>query len=95
MRVQQCDVDEFRRLLPTDGSVLSSADNLDRYNQDWMGIFKGNSSLVLRPSCTTEVSSVLKYCNERGIQIVPQVCDVCMRLAGLTTEYSCAKPFLN
>ncbi|KAI9017826.1 hypothetical protein BC832DRAFT_545797 [Gaertneriomyces semiglobifer] len=34
--------------------------------------FKGRGSLVLRPRTSQEVSSVLRYCNEKNIAVVPQ-----------------------
>jgi FAD/FMN-containing dehydrogenase len=40
--------------------------------RDWMHKYEGHSSLVLRPASTEQVSSVLKYCNDRGLAVVPQ-----------------------
>ena len=34
--------------------------------------YRGQSSLVLKPSSTSEVSSILKYCHEHALAVVPQ-----------------------
>jgi len=43
------DLSYFKSLLP-DPAVIT--ENLDSYNTDWWGTFKGNSSLVLKPKTT-------------------------------------------
>ncbi len=50
----------------------SNDDELARYNRDWTGIYHGSSQLVLRPKNTLEVSSILRYCHENFISVVPQ-----------------------
>ena len=54
------------------GSLLQDASDCQRYNQDWTKQYQGNSSIVVRPNSTKEVSSILNYCNQRHIPIVPQ-----------------------
>jgi len=56
-------------LLP---SPESQADELTRYNRDWTGHYHGSSQLILRPKSTVEVSSILRYCHENFIGVVPQ-----------------------
>mmetsp|Transcript_11185 Transcript_11185/g.22015 ORF Transcript_11185/g.22015 Transcript_11185/m.22015 type:complete len:361 (+) Transcript_11185:198-1280(+) len=46
--------------------------DLDAYNTDWIGTYKGNSPLVLKPSTTEQVQQILMYCNENSIAVVPQ-----------------------
>ena len=48
------------------------ADELTRYNRDWTGHYHGSSQLILRPKSTVEVSSILRYCHENFIGVVPQ-----------------------
>ena len=35
-------------------------------------VFAGNSTVVLRPRTTDEVSGILRLCNERRLAVVPQ-----------------------
>ncbi|GAM22510.1 hypothetical protein SAMD00019534_056850 [Acytostelium subglobosum LB1] len=65
------DVEEFRRMLG-DTAVINGKEDLDGYNTDFMNQFKGSSQLVLRPKSTEQVSSILRYCNERRLAVVPQ-----------------------
>lgn len=48
------------------------ADEFKKYNRDWMGKWEGRSRCILKPASTQEVSTVLKYANDRGLAIVPQ-----------------------
>ncbi|TCD66383.1 hypothetical protein EIP91_001432 [Steccherinum ochraceum] len=72
------DVAHFSKILPAT-SILSTlpplstaASELSPFNNDWMNKYHGNSTTVLRPRTTQEVSEIVKHCNERGIGIVPQ-----------------------
>ncbi len=51
--------------------VLTDAESIEQYNMDWTKKYKGNSSLVLRPKTTEEVSALLRYCNDRRLAVVP------------------------
>lgn len=74
------DVSYFRSVLTRpDYSVIDGATNQDakdeidnRYNIDWTKHYRGSSDLVLRPQTTSEVSSILKYCNEHYIGVTTQ-----------------------
>jgi FAD/FMN-containing dehydrogenase len=65
-------------LLSSKTSLLSTLDEsasteeLDGFNIDWMGKYKGQSRVVVKPKNTQEVADVMKYCYEQGIAIVPQ-----------------------
>jgi FAD/FMN-containing dehydrogenase len=65
------DVEHFRTVLG-EGGVVTEADALEGYNTDWMGKFKGNSSVALRPKTVEDVSSILRYCDQERIPVVPQ-----------------------
>jgi FAD/FMN-containing dehydrogenase len=54
------------------GSVITDKDALEAHNTDWTKKYKGRSQLILRPKTTEEVSSILQYCNEKKIGVVPQ-----------------------
>lgn len=71
-------VTHLRSLLSSKSSLLSTLDEsasneeLDGFNLDWMGKYKGQSRVVVKPKNTQEVADVMKYCYEQGIAIVPQ-----------------------
>ena len=45
---------------------------IEPYLVEERGLFKGKSSLLLKPQNTEEVSKILKLCNEHNIKVVPQ-----------------------
>ena len=55
-----------------DDHVLTDADQRAGYEIDWTGRYTGECSAVVRPRITTEVASVLRYCNDHAIAVVPQ-----------------------
>lgn len=50
--------------------IVSEADALVKYNRDWMNFYKGKSELALLPRSTSELSQILKICNENKIPVV-------------------------
>ncbi|KAL7748226.1 D-lactate ferricytochrome c oxidoreductase [Sorochytrium milnesiophthora] len=76
-KVQESDVHHFRSVLSSPGSAVlydatGKADDLAPYNTDWMHKYRGQTTLVLRPRTTAEVSAILKHCNARRLAVVPQ-----------------------
>lgn len=76
--VTQHDLAHFSKVLAP-SSILSTLpplsnapEELDQYNCDWMGKYRGYSTTVLKPKTTQQVSEVVRWCNERRIGIVPQ-----------------------
>uniref|UniRef100_A0A060T7G3 D-2-hydroxyglutarate dehydrogenase, mitochondrial n=1 Tax=Blastobotrys adeninivorans TaxID=409370 RepID=A0A060T7G3_BLAAD len=65
------DIAHFKSILP-DSAIIDSEEDLIQYNEDWMKKYRGSSKLVLRPKTAEQVSSILKYCNERKLAVVPQ-----------------------
>lgn len=61
----------FRDMLGA-GGVLEAAGDVDAYNEDWMGKYRGQGRLVLRPRDTAEASRLLAYCNRHRLAVVPQ-----------------------
>jgi (R)-2-hydroxyglutarate---pyruvate transhydrogenase len=47
-------------------------DNLTTFNQDYLKIYHGKSTLLLKPTTSLQVSSILKYCNDNNLPLVPQ-----------------------
>jgi FAD/FMN-containing dehydrogenase len=63
------DINFLSSILPKE-DVLT--EDLEMYNTDWLKKYKGESSLVLRPKKTEEVSKILNYCNKKKLPVVPQ-----------------------
>jgi hypothetical protein len=74
----EADVAHFRSflapqsVLSTLGPNAAESSDLDQFNSDWMGKYKGRSRVVLKPQSTDEVSRIMKHCWERRIGVVPQ-----------------------
>lgn len=66
------ETDRTELLSMVNGKGLEGIENLDGYNTDWMNTVRGQSSLVLRPQTTEQMSKILKYCNENKIAVNPQ-----------------------
>ena len=62
---------DFFRQVVGDSNVLVRADELQKYNVDWLGIFHGGAKAVVRPRTTLETASILKHCNDARIGVVP------------------------
>ncbi|KAF9569718.1 FAD-binding domain-containing protein [Agrocybe pediades] len=74
----EADIAHFSKFLAP-SSIISTlsptpaaADELEPFNNDWIGRFHGRSTTILKPKTTQEVSQILKWCNERRIGVVPQ-----------------------
>jgi FAD/FMN-containing dehydrogenase len=72
------DIAHFAQFLPQN-AILSTLypvsvppAEVEPYNTDWMGKYRGRSTTVLRPQTTQQVSKILKWCHERRIGVVPQ-----------------------
>ncbi|KAL7536780.1 hypothetical protein ACHAXR_008610 [Thalassiosira sp. AJA248-18] len=53
-------------------SPEEATQQLAKYNKDWTSHYIGSSPLVLRPSSTSEISTILRYCSENFIGVTPQ-----------------------
>jgi len=49
-----------------------TTDELDGFNIDWMGKYRGHSKVIIKPKSTQEVSAIVKYCYDNNIAVVPQ-----------------------
>ncbi|KAJ3021189.1 hypothetical protein HKX48_009023 [Thoreauomyces humboldtii] len=72
--IDKADVAFFRSVIKSPTGVITAEqpDELEPFNQDWMRRYKGRTGVVLRPTTATEVSAVMKYCNDNHIAVVPQ-----------------------
>lgn len=77
-KVTEDHVKQMRSMLGSPSSLLttldgsSTADDLANFNNDWMNKYHGHSQVVVKPKTTEEVSSIMKFCNENNIAVVPQ-----------------------
>ena len=55
-----------------DGLTTDASNDLEAFNSDWMRKYKGHAKVVLKPQTTEDVSSILSYCNDRRLAVVPQ-----------------------
>lgn len=70
-RVEADDLDRFRAMLDP-ARVLTDTDDLVPYNTDWWRSCRGESSVVLKPRTTDEVSAILSHCHARRLAVCPQ-----------------------
>ena len=53
-------------------NAITDGANMQAYVLERRDLWPGTSPLVLRPSCTAEVSKILELCNSTGTAVVPQ-----------------------
>ncbi|CAH2350939.1 D-2-hydroxyglutarate--pyruvate transhydrogenase Dld2p [[Candida] railenensis] len=71
-KLDETDIKHFQTILNDGNGLITDADDLLFYNEDWMRKYRGQSQLVLKPKSTEQVSSIIKYCNEQKLAVVPQ-----------------------
>lgn len=69
--LSELDVNHFRSIVGDNG-VITNDEDLMPLNADWMGRYKGQSKIALKPKTTEQVSAIMQYCNEQQIPVVPQ-----------------------
>ncbi|XP_011701190.1 PREDICTED: D-2-hydroxyglutarate dehydrogenase, mitochondrial isoform X2 [Wasmannia auropunctata] len=69
--VTDADVRFFDSLLGSNG-LITDPDECEGYNIDFAKTVRGASRLILKPKSTEQVSSILKYCNEKRLAVCPQ-----------------------
>ncbi|KAG0224634.1 hypothetical protein BGX31_007917 [Mortierella sp. GBA43] len=70
-KLSEADIGHFRSILAP-SSLTQDKEDLEVFNNDWLGKYRGQSQLVLKPSSTEQVSKILKYCNDNKLAVVPQ-----------------------
>jgi FAD/FMN-containing dehydrogenase len=50
--------------------MVSEADALGKYNRDWMNFYQGKSELALLPKSVSELSQIMKVCNQYKLPVV-------------------------
>ena len=68
---QQAFVQALRGIVGEDG-VLTAADELVGYNEDWRRLFFGKALCAVLPRSAQQVADVVKHCVMAGVAVVPQ-----------------------
>ena len=63
-------IDLLRKTLP-DLNLSLDAQDLETFGKDWTKVFEPKPSVICFPSSTAEVSSLLRFCSEHEIAVVP------------------------
>jgi FAD/FMN-containing dehydrogenase len=67
------DIAYFESICPIVSTAKGATqDDLEAFNTDWMRKYRGQTTLVVKPKSTEDVSKILKHCNERRLAVVPQ-----------------------
>ncbi|KAK3866875.1 hypothetical protein Pcinc_027617 [Petrolisthes cinctipes] len=69
--VSEYDLKFFQELLGPHRTVLGEKE-LEGHNTDWLCTVRGESSVLLKPKTTEEVSTILSYCNQHQLAVCPQ-----------------------
>ncbi|KAK9869498.1 hypothetical protein WA026_003251 [Henosepilachna vigintioctopunctata] len=69
--INQSHLNFFTDLLGSNRVITDEADCLP-YNTDWIKTNRGQSSCVLKPRTSAEVSALLKFCNDNNLAVCPQ-----------------------
>jgi FAD/FMN-containing dehydrogenase len=64
-------IEQLKGVVGESGWLEADAD-LEPYLQEWRGLFRGKTPLLLMPVNTQETSAILNICNEHEIAVVPQ-----------------------
>jgi FAD/FMN-containing dehydrogenase len=74
MKLEILKLQKLQKLKNTLGSKgwIEDKEIIEPYLLEERGLFRGESSLLLKPQNTEEVSKILKLCNEHNIKVVPQ-----------------------
>jgi len=86
--IQKTDLLKLASIVGKSNLLLPGGDGTERYTTDWLGNNPSPLSSVVRPGDTREVSEVLKYCNFRGIGVVPQAGNTGLVRGGVPSESS-------
>ena len=53
-------------------NIITNAEDLTKYNNDWRGFYNNKSLCVLFPESANIIKKIVKYCYKKNIKIVPQ-----------------------
>ena len=64
-------LDRIKQVVGPNG-WLEQASDIEPYEIETRGLYRGKTALVVRPRSTEEVAAVVRLCAEAGLSIVPQ-----------------------
>jgi len=70
-KLTSSDIEYFQSILPAN-RVVTTREELDIFNTDWLKKYRGQASVILKPKNSDEVSKILAYCNNKKLPVVPQ-----------------------
>ncbi|MFI5135777.1 MAG: FAD-binding oxidoreductase, partial [Chitinophagales bacterium] len=71
IRISPADIDQFKSLIG-EANVFCDAESIKKYSHDETEDLHFPPEVILKPSSTQEVSSILKYCNEQSFPVTPR-----------------------
>jgi FAD/FMN-containing dehydrogenase len=54
------------------GKTISEPNNMAAFLTDWRGKWTGVALAVVQPDSTEDVASIVRWCNEHGVSVIPQ-----------------------
>jgi glycolate oxidase len=70
-KIEESDLSEFR-MICGENSVFADHESFDKYSKDYTEDLRFYPELVIKPNNTSEVSRILKYCNDKQICVTPR-----------------------
>lgn len=55
-----------------DKAIIDAPDDMARYLAEERGLYEGRADMVLRPSTAKDVSTIVKFCNDMNVPLIPQ-----------------------
>src|SRR5882672_7152782 len=71
IRISSSDIEFFKSAIGEPG-VLFDAESIEKYSHDETENLHFPPEIVLKPSSTQEISSILRYCNLQSIAVTPR-----------------------
>lgn len=70
-KIEESDLSEFR-MICGENSVFADHESFEKYSKDYTEDLRFYPELVIKPNNTSEVSRILKYCNDKQICVTPR-----------------------
>uniref|UniRef100_A0A0G4G791 FAD-binding PCMH-type domain-containing protein n=1 Tax=Chromera velia CCMP2878 TaxID=1169474 RepID=A0A0G4G791_9ALVE len=70
-RVSEKDVAFFKSVCGSE-NVIEDEFELESFNTDWLGMYRGKTSVAVKPRSAEEVREVVRYCSEKKLAVCPQ-----------------------